>query len=934
MKHFLFLLFFLFVTSISLQAQSGKIIGKVIDGQGLSMPGATLKLTTEPTQMAISDQSGKFVFSSIKNGKYELTISYIGYQPLKTLVDINNQALQLTLKLVEMAINGSEVIVIGDRLKGQAKALNQQRNNDNITNIVSADQIGRFPDANIGDAIKRIPGITMQNDQGEARNIIIRGMAAGLNSVTLNGERIPSAEGDNRNIQMDLIPADMIQTIEVHKAILPNMDADAIGGSVNLITRTAPNELRVSGTLGSGINFLSDKPITNLSLVLGNRIFNERLGIVFSGSFNNHIFGSDNFEGVWVKSKNPAYPVVLSGFDLRKYDVQRVRRSGSLALDYQLAKGHTIFLNAMYNWRDDRENRYRLRVDRLNTPVEAATFKDISANLYEITGRVAIQTKGGIENDRNKGTRLEDQRVANVSLSGEDFFGKVKMNWSGTYAYAQEDRPNERYITHRGNARVNVNASNPYKYVVKLSDENNASALALNTIYESNNFTSEQDLNAKIDFEIPLTNKNNTINFGGRYRGKNKERINSYDIYSPITPLGGTNNNFGSLPSSKQDQRVFLNGPEYIPGKFIDKEYLGNLDFYDPSKFKKTDAVAEYITSNYNASESIFATYAMADLKFSEKFSSTFGLRLENTSITYNGYSFDAKTSKVSAIADNSQSYLNILPGVHFKYNFLKDAIIRAAWTNSIARPSYFALVPFENYSPDNQILIKGNPNLKATRSMNFDLMFENYFESIGVVSFGLFQKNLKDFIYDKTTLNFQDPKYGQLVSSTRPENGGTAKANGIEAALQRQLDFLPGIWKGLGVYVNYTFTNSSTTGVSGRENDKIALPGTAKHMLNTSLSFENKKLMVRVALNRTSDYIDALGGDAFGDIFYDKQLFLDINATYAFTKSFRAYVEANNLTNQALRYYQGSKERTFQEELYNSRIGFGVKYDLFGKKK
>jgi TonB-dependent receptor len=933
MKQILFLFSILFTVAFATQAQSGKIIGKIIDEQGLSMPGATLKLGSSPIQMAVSDQSGRFSFSSVKNGKYELTVTYIGYQPVKSDVEINDQTLQLTLKMVEAAINGTEVIVVGDRLKGQAKALNQQRNNSNITNVVSADQIGRFPDANIGDAIKRIPGITMQNDQGEARNIIIRGMAAGLNSVTLNGERIPSAEGDNRNIQMDLIPADMIQTVEVNKAILPNMDADAIGGSVNLVTRTAPNDLRVSGTLGSGVNFLSDKPITNIALVLGNRILNEKLGIVLSGSFNNHIFGSDNFEGVWSKTKNAAYPVVLSSFDLRKYDVQRIRRSGSLALDYQLAKGHTIFLNAMYNWRDDRENRYRFRVDRLNTPVEAATFKDISKNLYEIRGRVAIQTKGGIENDRNKGARLEDQRVANVSLSGEDIFGKLKMNWSGTYAYAQEDRPNERYITHRGNANVRVNTQDPSKYVVNFIDEKSSSALALNEIYESNNFTTESDINAKIDFEIPLANKNNLINFGGRLRNKNKERINSYDIYSPIGNIGTGGNTFGALPSSPQNDRIFLNGAQYVPGNFIDKSFLGNLDIYNSSVFKKEDAIAEYITTNYDAAETISAGYAMTKLKLTDKFSGILGLRLENTSIVYNGYSFDEDEEKASPISDVKKSYLNVLPGIHLKYDLGSDAILRAAWTNSIARPSYFSLVPYESYSPDNQTLLRGNPNLEATKSMNFDLMAENYFESIGLVSAGFFQKTLKDFIYDKTTLNVVDPKYGQLISSTRPENGGTANAYGIETALQRQLDFLPGIWKGLGIYLNYTFTNTTTSGIEGRENDELALPGTAKHMFNSSLSFENKKLVLRVSLNRSSDYLDAVGGDTFTDIFYDKQLFLDVNASYAFNKNLRVYFEANNLTNQPLRYYQGSKERTIQEEMYNSRIGFGLKYDLFGKK-
>src|SRR5690606_26047176 len=160
----------------------------------------------------------------------------------------------LVLRSSSIELEGVEVSAFG--FSGQSKALNTQKNNTNITHVVSTDQIGKFPDANIGDAVKRIPGITMQMDQGEARNIIVRGLSPQLNSVTLNGSRIPSAEGDNRNIQMDLIPSDMIQTIEVSKAVTPDMDADALGGSVNLITRTAPQGFRVSATLGSGINFI------------------------------------------------------------------------------------------------------------------------------------------------------------------------------------------------------------------------------------------------------------------------------------------------------------------------------------------------------------------------------------------------------------------------------------------------------------------------------------------------------------------------------------------------------------------------------------------------------------------------------------------------------------------------------------------------------
>ena len=152
--------------------------------------------------------------------------------------------------------------------KGQAKALNQQKSKDNITNIISADQVGKFPDANIGDALKRVPGISMQNDQGEARDIIIRGLAPQLNSVTINGDRIPSAEGDNRRVQMDLIPSDMIQTIQVNKAVTPDMEADAIGGSVNLITRSAPSVFSASITGSYGVNPIRNNPNYNFSAIV------------------------------------------------------------------------------------------------------------------------------------------------------------------------------------------------------------------------------------------------------------------------------------------------------------------------------------------------------------------------------------------------------------------------------------------------------------------------------------------------------------------------------------------------------------------------------------------------------------------------------------------------------------------------------------------
>ena len=897
----------------------GVLKGKVIDSQNLSLPGANVIL--QGTSIgSVTNQNGEFTILNLEAGSYEVVVTYLGYASLTQNATITaGETTLINFKLSETAIEGAEFIVFGDRLKGQAKALNQQKNNANITNIVSSDQIGRFPDANIGDALKRVPGITMQNDQGEARNIIIRGMAPQLNSVTLNGERIPSAEGDNRNVQMDLIPSDMIQTIEVNKAVLPNMDADAIGGSVNLVTRQAPNGLRVSGTAASGVNLLSDKPIWTGGLVIGDRFANDRLGVIFSGSYNNHNFGSDNVEAVWYESDNG---VTLEEFDIRKYEVQRVRRSVSLALDYKINDNHTLLLSGMYNHRDDWENRFRMRVGRLDDSFDDGEFTQTAPGVYQTFGRVEFQTKGGLDNDRIKAARLEDQRVYNVTLGGDHLFNKLKMDWNVTYAKASEERPNERYISYRSSGQdVTLDISDPRKPLSILTNRADNLAIGFNGITEQYGYTFDQDLNAKLDFKLPYSDKG-ILQFGARYRGKDKERANNFFEYEPVDEdaFGAT---IGDVPNRDYSDPNFLAGSQYAVGTFVTPEFLGNLDLKNGAEFEESDLLEEYAPANFVANESIVGGYIMADHQFSSKFSAIAGLRLESTSIEYTGNIYDIDNEIVTPTSGD-QSYTNFMPGLHLKYDINPNSIIRFAWTNTIARPNYYDLVPYALFSPEDAELERGNPNLKAATAMNFDLMAERYYDNVGLISFGGFYKDIDDFVYTITTQGFSDPLFGSDLQYSRPENGGTASVYGFEAAIQRQ------VFKNFGIYLNYTFTKSSTTGIEGRDEDDLQLPGTAENMFNASLSYENKRLVVRVSLNYSSDYLDELGGENFEDRFYDKQTFLDVNASYAITPKWRVFFEGNNLTNQPLRYYQGIQSRTMQAEYYNARLNFGLKFDLF----
>ncbi|MDM1397229.1 TonB-dependent receptor [Myroides odoratimimus] len=940
-------LFFLFAIcfAIPIQGQNnsvkkGIVSGRVIDsGDKSSLPGAAV-LLDNGKQYTVSNNNGYYEFLNIPEGKYVLSVSYIGYTSVEQEVEVSsgqNKVINLSLSTDVETLEG--IVVIGERLKGQAKALNQQMNNANVTNVISADQVGRFPDSNIGDALKRVPGITMQNDQGEARNIVIRGLAPSLNSVTLNGDRIPSAEGDNRNVQMDLIPADMISSIEVNKTLTPDMDADAIGGSVDLITRASPYGERISATLAGGLNPIRDKGNYIGSFVYGNRFLDSKFGMILSGSYNSNNFGSDNVEGVWSEDKYDN--IYMSEYDIRKYDVQRVRRSFSGAFDYKINDNHTIYASAMYNWRDDRENRYRVRYRGIKPEY------DQDNSITGFTGDIRRETKGGLDNNRNKNTRLEDQRIQNYALSGTHLWSSnLDMDWSVNYSRASEDRPGERYIDFQ-NKKVAMQedlTNGKYPLVTALGDQ--PDNFSLRKLSENDNFTKDSEFGAKLNFRVPFSvveNQKGRLRFGGRLRLKDKKRENMFYEFSPI----GTNTigNLATVPGSYYDGSGFQPGSKYVPGHFASNQYLGGLDLHNSNLFKKEAVPGEYLALNYKAKENIYAGYIRWDQDFNEKLSMILGARIEHTSIDYTGNHIVDESDLIGEVS-NTNNYTNVLPSVTFKYQTDSDWIYRAAFTTALARPDYYALAPYINVVSQDNMVSAGNPDLKATYAYNFDLMAEKYFQSVGMFSAGVFYKNLKDFIYNYRSDSFTHENFNELfpgqVNPIQSEdtwkfmqqrNGDQVNLFGVEVAFQRQFDFIPGkFWKGLGVYVNYTYTYTEAKGIANEDGEirkNMELPGASPHMFNGSLSWENDRFSARVSLNYSSDYLDALGGNSFEDSYYDKQLFLDANASYKITSYLRVFAEANNLTNQPLRYYQGVSHRVKQMEYYQPKFTLGLKFDF-----
>ena len=343
----------LWAAEVTEEASLGIISGQVTDTEKHTLPGATIQIEDLHTGVT-ADINGFYKLPNLKPGTYTLKVTYVGYNPIykKVQVTSSNRVLVADIVMTE-GVELDEVKVKG-AFSGQRKALQMQKGAMGVTNVVSADQVGKFPDSNIGDALKRINGINVQYDQGEARFGQVRGTSADLTSVTVNGNRLPSAEGDTRNVQLDLIPADMIQTIEVSKVVTSDMDGDAIGGAINLVTKNTPYRRVLNFTGSSGYTWISEKPQWNIGGTWGDRFFNNKLGIMASASYQYAPGGSDNTEFEY-EEKNGE--VQLKEAQVRQYYVTRERQSYSLSLDYVFNPLHKISFKGIYNRRNDWENR-------------------------------------------------------------------------------------------------------------------------------------------------------------------------------------------------------------------------------------------------------------------------------------------------------------------------------------------------------------------------------------------------------------------------------------------------------------------------------------------------------------------------------------------------------------------------------------------------
>lgn len=904
----------------------GIISGQVTDTERHTLPGATIQIESLHTGVT-ADINGFYKLPNIKPGTYTLKVSYVGYTPIYKKVSVTNSNKVIVTDIVmSEGLELQEVSVKG-AFAGQRKALQMQKSAMGVTNVVSADQIGKFPDSNIGDALKRINGINVQYDQGEARFGQVRGTSADLTSVTVNGNRLPSAEGDTRNVQLDLIPADMVQTIEVSKVVTSDMDGDAIGGSINLVTKNTPYRRVLNFTGSTGYTWISGKPQWNIGGTWGDRFFDNKLGIMASASYQYAPGGSDNTEFEYVEKKGE---IQLKEAQVRQYYVTRERQSYSLALDYQFNPLHKISFKGIYNRRNDWENRYRISYKKLNSDA-----KDQS---------IVLQTKAGA--DDTKGARLERQQTMDFTLDGEHNFGNLKLDWTSSYSRATEDRPNERYIglKLKGNSDMNFGESfvdigmrQPYSTLsIPAFDE---AKWKLDELCNSDQSIKENEIKERINFTLPLSKGlyGNSLKFGYKYTRKDKERNTEYydytDAEDKYIPDWKTNITY-------KIRDGFMSGSQYPIGtQFVSKDYMGGIDF------NKADGaeVLEEEAGNYEATEQIHAGYLRLDQKLGKRLDATIGLRIENTRLNTSGVNYimdENDNESLKPTGEYKSNYTNLLPSLLLRYKTGDDGSVRASLTKTMSRPKYSALVANKRFNIADQEATIGDPNIKPTTAWNFDLSIDHYFKSIGMVSLGLFYKDMKN-VNIETLGYYTGEELGltgneEMFEVTQNMNAYDARVYGVEAAYQRDFGFIAPSLRCLGFYGNYTYTHTTTRNYNPRlgidNGDDIRMAGSPEHTANASLYFEKGGVNIRLSYNFASSFIDQMNtGSRELDRYYDKVSYLDLNASYTWGKQtkFTVFAEANNLLNQPLRYYQGTKDRTMQTEYYGVKVNAGFKINL-----
>jgi outer membrane receptor protein involved in Fe transport len=885
------LLFALSVFLLS-PAYSQTIRGSVFDkSSGEPLAGASVHL--EHTKYyTLVNLDGSYVFKGIQPGTYLVDASLVGYKKPK---EIEITVTARGVSGVELAMETDvasllEVLVTGNTDKGSDRAVrNIEKNGDMVQNMLSEKTIQLLPDVTVGNALQRVSGVTVQRDNtGEGRYAIIRGMDQRYNNTLVNGIKIPSPDDRYRFVPMDIFPSEMLERLEVVKALTPNMEGDAIGGTMNLVMKSAPNRFLFTANVSGGYNTLfadrpfasfphgginrrspaeiqgnpyaanpiADFPVGNmhysnnsapinstLGMTIGDRFLNKKLGVILSASYQNFFKGSTSQRLIPDAQPLTAPAANTPSFSddyVRQYSTHTNRIGLQNKIDYVFNSRNTISLFNLYLRQNDYESRY--------TP-------DTTVGLNSS----ATQSQLSIENR----STWQIQDIYNATLHGEHQLGsKVVFDWSGVYSIAEKEVPDQASY----NFDAKVTRANGGKTVTVDSTISQGTGV-MTRIWQHNK---DQDLAgyANLGYTPKLFGRVVEFRAGGLYRYKTRD--NYFNKYSLQADTSGEFHSVDQLPRYFQTPA----------------DATGNVTAISPN--------------SYTAHEKITAGYIQAKFMLFKSLQVLGGVRVENTQqdyttvmpLTYSG-------------AYGSIHYTDVLPSIHLKYLLNDRQNLRLSYFKSISRPGFGEIVPYS--IPGEDFTEIGNPNLKHVQADNLDFRYEWFMGHADQLLLGAFYKKLDNPIEYFVT---RDASPSSLY--IQPQNVNQATNLGLEAVFTKYFGMF-------GISANYTYTHSQITttkllyhvvaGVGTQTSDtaqKRPLQGQANHVGNISLLFKDPRigLDLQLALVYTGDRIAQVSQYYGLDIWQKPFSQLDISLEKKITGRFSFYAKVNNITNSPNKEY------------------------------
>lgn len=911
---------------------SGVITGTIFLEDFNPLPGTSVVIK-KLNLYAVSDLEGRFQLKNVPVGVHSLEIVYIGAVTQAIEVEIKDkERIDLGIIKLKEEVNQLGEVVVSASIEGQQRAYNQQKNSDQIKTIVSADLIGQFPDINVSEALQRVAGVNIERSSGEGTNIRIRGTPSNYTTISIDGAQLPNTDGDERTEALDLIPAELLATMEITKALLPENDGDAIGGAINLRTPTATSKRgKFKGSLAGGYATILERESVRSKLRYSKRFLDGKLGVLTGISLYTITNGQDRINGLWRPVEtgtddSGVFRTVLDELQIRPSYRIRQRAGANATVDYKFSDNSKIYLNTSYFWMNDVQERYRIR------------FR--SRQQFPEVGNPFL---GGFEGGRGrvqKDLNQYDQIRRNLTVA---FGGDHLINNKGKITYGLNLSTSERNedilgtVFSRNGVQFDIDVSDPDfpQYTPRDFDLNDPSQLEFLRLEDGNILVQGENISAFMDYEqsFRIGNKiNSTLKVGGKLRLQENSRVRESSSSGTFT------GNYTMDQVATPDLGSIFNG-RYQLGNFgspsrTQRHFQLNEDLYIP---REDQNLFESLSNTYDANEDIYAFYVQDKLEFGN-FSTVFGFRYELTEATYDSFFVEQRIGDVTVEPiQGGIDFDFLLPRISLKYNLGDRSVLRLAYFESFARPNFNAIIPGDRVSFANLSVNRGNPDLRPTFARNFDFMFEHYFKKDGTITFGVYYKDITDYLFEQRTI-ISDGSTNDGFLLTQQLNGDEAEVLGMEVTVAKKFTFLPGFLNGFGVFANYTFvqSNSSLSGLAlnpdtGEQEftTRTGVPfvGQADHTWNAALYYDKGKFSIRASLNYNGASFGSYDVGEFFDIILEERYQLDANASYSFTNKLSLFLEAQNILDAPALEYIGNRNRLLENRIFGSFARLGVKF-------